>query len=158
MLDLRKLSFGGTAALVTSMGLIVGLKASAAPRSTILGSLLIVALADNLTDALGVHVYQEAERLPEREALRTTIANFVTRLCTALSFVAIVVVAPSVSTALSLVWGFFLLGALSYLIARQRGVTPVSEITKHFVAAGLVMVVSKLIGTWIAGIPLVAAP
>jgi VIT1/CCC1 family predicted Fe2+/Mn2+ transporter len=150
MFDLRKLSFGGTAALVTSMGLIVGLDASAAPRSTVLGSLLIVALADNLTDALGVHIYQESERLPEREALRTTFGNFVTRLCTALTFVAIVVATPSLAIPLSLIWGFLLLGALSYLIAKERGVSATPEILRHFTVAGVVMVASKLIGAGIS--------
>src|SRR5512140_2034663 len=77
---LRRISFGGTAAIVTSMAVIVGLHASAAQKSTIVGSLLIIALADNLTDSLGVHVYQESERLAEREAFRTTVANFTTRL------------------------------------------------------------------------------
>ena len=149
MLDLRKVSFGGTAALVTSMGLIVGLEATNAPEATLVGSLLIVALADNLTDALGVHIYQEAERLPQREALRTTVANFVARLCTALTFVLIVLAVPSLAVPLSLAWGVTLLGGLSYLIAKRRGVSPVSEIAKHLTAAFLVILASRLIGAWI---------
>lgn len=150
MLDLRKLSFGGTAAIVTSMGLIVGLNASIASRATVLSSLLIVALADNLTDTLGVHIYQEAEKLPQREAVRTTAGNFVTRLCTALSFVLIVAALPSVAVPVSLFWGFLLLGALSYLIAKARDASPISEILKHFAAAGVVMIASRLIGVWVS--------
>ena len=158
MLDLRKLSFGGTAALVTSMGLIVGLETSRASQAAVIGSLLIVALADNLTDALGVHIYQEAERLPQREALRTTIGNFVTRLGATLSFVLIVAALPGAAVPVSLAWGFLLLGLLSALIARQRGVSPLSEILKHFAAAGVVMAVSKLIGAWVAGMAVMGAP
>lgn len=153
MLDLRKISFGGTAAVVTSMGLIVGSAATSAPEATLVGSLLIVALADNLTDALGVHIYQEAERMPQREALRTTAANFVARLCTALTFVLIVLAAPSLAVPLSLGWGVVLLGGLSYLIARRRGVSPVSEIAKHLGTAAVVIAASKLIGAWVDSIP-----
>jgi vacuolar iron transporter family protein len=149
-LDLRQLSFGGTAAVVTSMGLIVGLGASGAPRATVLGSLLIIALADNLTDALGVHVYQEAERLPQAEALRTTAANFVTRLLTTLSFVAIVEAAPAMAIPLSLAWGVALLAALSWLIARRRGVSPAGEVVRHLAVAAVVMLASRLIGLWIS--------
>ena len=39
MLDLRKLSFGGSAAIVTSMGLIVGLDAATAAKATVVTSL-----------------------------------------------------------------------------------------------------------------------
>ena len=50
MIDLRKLSFGSPAAITTSMGLIVGLGSATALKSTIITSLLIIGIADNLTD------------------------------------------------------------------------------------------------------------
>jgi len=151
MIDLRDISFGGTAALVTSMGLIIGLGAAAAPKPTIVGSLLIVALADNLTDALSVHIYQEAERLPQRKAFRTTVANFTARLCTALSFVAIVMLLPaSAAVMFSLAWGFFLLCGLSYLLAKARSVSVLAEIGKHAAAAAVVIVASRIIGAWVS--------
>lgn len=153
MFDLRNLSFGTPAALVTSMGLIVGLEATASPKSALLGGLLIVGLADNLTDALSVHIYQEAERLPGKEAFRTTVANFAARLCTALSFVAIVALLPIfVAIPVSLVWGFLLLCALSYLLAKARSVSVFPEILKHCAVATVVIVASEVIGTWVLAI------
>ncbi|OGA48047.1 MAG: hypothetical protein A3F74_14315 [Betaproteobacteria bacterium RIFCSPLOWO2_12_FULL_62_58] len=62
-MHIRNFSFGAAAAIVTSMGLIIGLDAAAATKAAILSGLLIVAIADNLTDSLSVHMYQEAERL-----------------------------------------------------------------------------------------------
>jgi hypothetical protein len=56
MRSLRRISFGATSATVTSMGLITELGAAAAEKATILSGLLIVALADNLTDSLSLHV------------------------------------------------------------------------------------------------------
>lgn len=56
MSDLRRLSFGGPAAIVTSMALIVGLGAATAGKAAIVGSLLVIGLADNLTDSLSVHL------------------------------------------------------------------------------------------------------
>jgi len=47
-MDSRNFSFGGVAAVVTSLGLIIGLDAASASRATIVGGLLIVAIADNL--------------------------------------------------------------------------------------------------------------
>ena len=43
------------------------------------------------SDSLSIHMYQEAERLEGKGALRTTLANFVSRLLVALSFVFIVI-------------------------------------------------------------------
>ena len=42
MIDLRKFSFGGPAAIVTGMALIVGLDAATAAKSTVVTSLLII--------------------------------------------------------------------------------------------------------------------
>jgi ABC-type molybdate transport system permease subunit len=79
MVDPRKLSFGSTAAIVTSMALIVGIDATRGSTGALLSSILIAGLADNLTDSLSVHIYQESEKLPERQAFRTTATNFVAR-------------------------------------------------------------------------------
>jgi VIT1/CCC1 family predicted Fe2+/Mn2+ transporter len=146
------ISFGGTAAIVTSMGLIFGLEAAASSRQTIVGALLIVAIADNLTDSLSVHIYQEAERLQGREALLSTLANFATRLVVALSFVGLAALLPrSLLLMVVPVWGFALLAWLTYLIARARGASVGIEMVKHFVVALLVLGVSRWLGTWISG-------
>ena len=150
MIRLRKVSFGTTAAIVTSLGVIVGLNAAAAQISAIVGSLLVIALADNLTDSLSVHVYQESERLSQREAFRTTVANFATRLLVSLSFIAIVVVLPTRAAILvCLGWGLLLLSVLSYALARDRQINPAFEMCKHCAVAIAVIVLSGAIGTWI---------
>lgn len=120
-IGLAWISFGGTAAIVTSMGLILGLEAAASSRQAILSALLIVALADNLSDSLSVHVYQDAEQLESREAFRSILANFVTRLLVALSFVVLVITLPSdLLAAATIAWGFLLLALLTFRIARAR--------------------------------------
>jgi VIT1/CCC1 family predicted Fe2+/Mn2+ transporter len=150
MLNPRTFSFGGTSGVVTSIGLIIGLGAATAPRSAIISGLLIVALADNLSDSLSIHMYQEAEKLEERAALRTTLVNFVVRLFFAFTFVLIVALLPdSYAAIVALVWGFLLLGLLSYVLARVRGVSSLSEVSKHFGVAVVVIAVSRVVGLWI---------
>ena len=147
---LRRVSFGATAAIVTNVGLIAGLNAASAARSAVVGSLMIVALADNLTDSLGVHVYQESERLAQRDALRTTLTNFAARFLVSLSFVACVLLLPApVCVYVSAMWGLRLLSGLSYLLGRERNVSPIKEIFKHCALALAVIVLSALVGTWI---------
>ncbi len=90
MVKATRISFGGTAAIVTSMALLVGLYAANAGKASVIGALLIIAVADNLTDSLSIQMYEESERLDKREAFLRTLSNFVTRLLVGLTFVVIV--------------------------------------------------------------------
>src|SRR5512144_3045839 len=124
MLNPRAFTFGGASAIVTSMGLVIGLQSATAPPPTIASGLLIIAVADNVSDSLSIHMYQ-AERLDTRGALRTTLANFVTRLLVAVSFVIMVMMRPVRYAGVAAVArGFLLLAGLSYVLARVRGVSP----------------------------------
>ena len=150
-MKIGNVSFGGTAAIVTSVALIFGLDAATATKSTIVSGLLIVALADNLTDALSMHIYQESERrLESREAFLATWSNFVTRLLLALTFVLLVVLLPISSAVIaSAAWGFSLLIVLTWALARERKVGFAAELGKHFVAALAVILASRGIGAFI---------
>ena len=150
--DLRWLSFGGPAAIVTSMGLMVGLDA-ATTKATVIASLLVIAIADNLTDSLSVPIYQEAERLAARQAFRTTVANFFARLLTTASFILLFLLTPAPDSIwVCVAWGLVLLSGLSYLLAEARGADPLAEIGKHVGVAFAVIAVSKAIGLGIQAI------
>ena len=150
MKKISLISFGGTAAIVTSMALITGLDAVGTVRSTLISALLIAALADNLTDSLSIHIYQESVRLDEREAFIGTLSNFITRLLGCLSFVFIVAVfPPHVVVLVAIVWGMLLLGVLTYLLARERNVGVLSEVIKHLVVAAAAIITSKAIAYFI---------
>jgi hypothetical protein len=150
-MKIGNVSFGGTAAIVTSVALIFGLDAATATKSTIVSGLLIVALADNLTDALSMHIYQESERrLESREGFIATWSNFVTRLLLALTFVLLVVLLPiGAAVIAAAMWGFSLLIALTWALARERKVSFALELGKHFAAALAVILASRGIGALI---------
>ena len=151
MMKPSRISFGGTAGIVTSMALIAGLDAAKTGRASMVSALLIAAVADNLTDSLSVHMYQESERLEQKEAFIGTLSNFVTRLLLCLSFVLIVVLLPEHIAALwGLAWGISLLLILTYILARYRKVSVMSEIGKHLGVAVAIIFVSQHIGHWIA--------
>ncbi len=146
-----RISFGGTAAIVTSMALIAGLEAANAGRPGVVSALLIAAVADNLSDSLSVHMYQESERFEQKDAFIGTLTNFGTRFVVCLSFVLIVVGLPShVAVVCGLIWGTLLLAILTCILARHRRVSAVSEMVKHLSVAGLVITVSRVVGQWIA--------
>ncbi|MGE5102665.1 MAG: hypothetical protein ACM3SX_21970 [Deltaproteobacteria bacterium] len=146
-MQIKNFSFGATAAIVTSIGLIIGLDAATATRATILAGLLIIAIADNLTDSLSVHIYQEAERLEARAAFHAMLINFAVRLGLSLSFVLLIVILPPRAAIIaSILWGSLLLTSLSYVVARTRKLPVLREIAKHVAVAALVVLSSKIIG------------
>lgn len=146
-INLTRISFGGASAIVTSTGLIIGFGAAGISRPTIVAGLLIFGLADNVTDALSIHIYQELEKLAARSAFVATLSNFSTRIIISLSFVLLVVALPHTYAFFgSLVWGLSLLTGLTWLIARDRGANVMLEVCKHLGVALLVILLSREIG------------
>ena len=146
MNKISRISYGGTAAIVTSMALITGLNSVVTGKSTLITALLVVALADNITDSLSIHIYQESAQLDEREAFIGTLSNFTTRLLGSLSFVFIIVEFPPTVVVLgSIVWGNLLLSVLTYFLARERNVRILPEVIKHLVVAAVAIIISKII-------------
>lgn len=150
MREMTRFAFGATAAIMTSMALIVGLGSANAGRSGVIGSLLVIAVADNLSDTLGIHIYEES-RSGGTTAVRTSVSNYVTRLIVALSFVGLVLALPlDAARWASIVWGVALLSVLSYLIAKGRGAKPPREIATHLLVAAVVVLLSHALGRLIA--------
>jgi VIT1/CCC1 family predicted Fe2+/Mn2+ transporter len=147
VIPLQWFSFGGPAAIVTSLGLIAGFATAKASTATVVGALLIVAVADNLTDSLSIHIYQESEQFKPRTVFRATLMNFVTRLLVSLSFVLLVLTLPLAwAFVVALIWGVLLLGTLTRLVARRRGANVAHELWKHLAATLTVLAVSRIIG------------
>jgi VIT1/CCC1 family predicted Fe2+/Mn2+ transporter len=147
---LSLISFGATSAIVTSVGLIVGFGSAEVPKSAIVSGLLIVGLADNLTDTLSIHIFQESELLEQRSALQITIGNFLTRACIAGTFVILSLLLSGLSAVLAcLAWGLTLLVGLTCLVARARRASVATELLKHITLAAIVVLASGLIGSWV---------
>jgi VIT1/CCC1 family predicted Fe2+/Mn2+ transporter len=148
--ELRRFSYGATSAVVTGMALVTGLDAARGTRLAIVAGLLVFAIADNLSDSLSIHVYQESEQLDGRAAFRATLTNFAARLGLSLSFVLIVLLAPAtIAVVAALVWGGIVLSGMTAILARQRGVPIGTEVGKHLALAAAVIASSKAIGTWL---------
>lgn len=133
------------------MALIAGLEATDAGKAQVVSALLIAAVADNLSDSLSVHMYQEAERFERKDAFIGTLTNFGTRFVVCLSFVLLVAVLPKHLAMVSgVVWGMLLLATLTCILARYRGASVFSEVAKHLGVAAIVILVSRAVGHWIA--------
>ncbi len=142
-----KFSFGATSAIITSLGLITGLRTFDSPKLSIIGGLFIIAVADNIADSLGIHIYQEAECLKTREVWLSTLTNFMTRFLVTLTFVFLIIFfSLKMAVIVSIVWGMLLLALLSYSISQREKKSPYLAILEHIAIATLVIVISNFTG------------
>jgi len=112
--------------------------------------MLVIALADNISDSLGIHIYQESECIRKKEVRISTITNFLARLFVSLTFISLVLILPvSLAVPCSLIWGLVLLSAMSYSIAKNSGVKPSLAIFEHISIAIVVIIASHLVGKWV---------
>jgi len=142
-----KFSFGATSAIITNLGIITGLDTLVHPKLSIIAGMLVVALADNIADSFGIHIYQESECIDNKEIWFSTLSNFFTRVFVSLTFIILVAALPiNVAVPCSICWGLALLAIMSYAIAKDRKVNPYSEIFKHIIIAVFVIILSHFIG------------
>lgn len=153
MTHLTRFSFGATSAIVTSLAFIVGLSKNINPKLTIIGSLLVIAVADNISDSLGIHIYQESDLKKPKVIRASTFSNFLTRFLVILIFISLVAFLPiNYAVIFSIILGVSLLSVLSYYIAKEQKVNPYFAILEHLAIAVIVVVVSSFLGEWIMNI------
>jgi len=145
-----KFSFGATSAIITNLGLIIGLRSGEHVKLGIIGGILVIALADNISDSIGIHIYQESECIKPKEVWISTFTNFMTRLIVSLVFVLLVAILPIQAAVIcSLIWGLSLLSVLSYSIAKREGISPYAAMLEHLAIALFVIVASNFLGHFI---------
>lgn len=148
------LSFGLTSGVITTIGLIVGLGVSTSSKFVVLGGILTIAIADALSDAMGIHISEESRNKPQPRAIwEATISTFVAKFIFALTF-AIPVLIFSINTAIliSIVWGLLLLGIFSYSLAYSQKRKSWKIILEHILIALFVIFFTYLVGNWIKSV------
>lgn len=151
---LKGISFGLTSGIITTLGMIVGLNSGTHSRLAVIGGVLVIAIADAFSDALGIHISEESSNLhTEREVWESTIATFMAKFIFALTFVVPVLIFNlTTATIVSIVWGLFLLGAISYRIARSQKKSPWHVIGEHWGIMIVVIIITHYVGHGISAI------
>lgn len=146
------ISFGLTSGVITTLGLMVGLNAGTNSKLVVIGGILTIAIADALSDALGIHISEESEnKHTEKEIWQSTFVTFLTKFFCALSFVIPVMIftlGPAII--ISIIWGFLLVGYLSYRLARSQPTAIWRVIGEHLLILLAVVVITNWLGKWIA--------
>ncbi len=154
-LSIKKgLSFGLTSGIITTLGLIVGLHSGTHSRMVIIGGIMVIAIADALSDALGIHVSEEAEnKHTTKEIWESTIATFLSKFIFALTFIVpILLFQLTTAILVSIIWGLSLIGIFSYYIAKEQKSRPLHIILEHVLIAIFVIIATHFVGEWISTI------
>ena len=148
------LGFGLTSGVITTLGLMVGLVVGTGSRLAVIGGVLTIAVADALSDALGIHISQEFHSQENSnsnsDAWRAAFFTFLFKLIVAASFVfPVLFFELQLALMVSVFWGAFLLGIFSYeMTADKKAAWRV--MAEHLSAAAAVVVITYLLGGWIA--------
>ena len=145
-------SFGLVSGIITTLGLIVGLHSSSGSIMVIIGGVLVIAVADAMSDALGIHLAEEANpNTDHAQVWSATIMTFLTKFVFSISFAIPLLLLPlGPAVIASVAWGLFVIVLLSYFLAKSQGESPLYIIGEHVGIAVLVVVLSHYIGVWVA--------
>ena len=147
--------FGLTSGVITTMGLMVGLDSSTGSSAVVISGILIIAITDALSDAMGIHMSEESEgKHSDKEIWEATLTTFCAKFIFALTFlVPILLFQLSTAVIVGVVWGLLVIAISSYNMAKQeQKKNPYKAVFEHLIIAIAVVVLTHYIGSWIRGV------
>ncbi len=146
------IAFGLTSGTITTLGLMVGLYSGTNSRLAVIGGILTIAIADSLSDALGMHISEESKNnTSQTEIWECTFATLFAKLFFASSFlIPVLILELPVAVMVSIAWGLLMLSVFSVYIARVNGDKPIHVVLEHVIIAVLVVFVTYYVGLFIS--------
>ncbi|MFT4310914.1 MAG: hypothetical protein ACMXYC_04765 [Candidatus Woesearchaeota archaeon] len=148
--SIRKgIAYGITSAVITTLGLFIGLSATQASKNILIGGVLSIAIADALSDAMGLHVAEESTK-KHNKIWYQTFAAFATKLLVGLTFIVPILLFPShYAVIIGTLWGIFLMTVLSLYIAFLHNYSYLKTTGMHLLVLLCVIVCTHMVGTFI---------
>lgn len=150
-------AFGLTTAVITSLGILVGMYSATSSKLAVVAAIVIMAIADGLSDAVSLHTVEEAEvekgenKHSVKEIWLTTVIAFTAVCGFTLTFAIPVLIFPlKIAIPAAIVWGMALLIVLNLFIAKIKNERPAKLIIEHVLLAIFVIIISYLVGNLIA--------
>ena len=145
------ISFGVTSGVITTLGLMVGLHSGTHSKLVLVGGILTIAIADGMSDALGIHVSEESENVHTRKQIWiSTFATFFAKFAMAMTFlVPLFIFDLPAAIVVSILWGMGVLAMFSYRLAKSQDISPWRVIMEHLMIALLVIMITHFVGEWV---------
>ena len=144
----KGLGFGLTSSVITTLGLMIGLYSSTHSRLVVIGGILTIAIADSLSDALGIHISEEAEtKHTPKEIWAATISTLLFKFIFAISFlVPVLLLSLDNAIMISIAYGLILIALFSYYIAKKEHIKSYKAIGEHLFIAIIVIITTHYLG------------
>ena len=144
-------SFGLTSGIITTLGVMVGLHSSTHSAMVVIGGILVIAIADALSDSVGMHISKEAEnKHTTKEIWESTIATFITKFIFALTFaVPVILFSLQKAIIINVVWGLSLITIFNFYMVRQQKEKSYKPVLEHLAIAVLVVIITHYVGDWV---------
>lgn len=144
-------SFGTTSGVITTLGLMVGLHAGTHSKLAVIGGVLTIAIADALSDAMGIHVAEESENThTKRELWESAFFTFLFKFMFASSFVVpLLLFKLQIAMLINIGWGLLLVSLLSFYLARAQKANPFHIVAEHVIVVIVVVIITHFVGDWI---------
>lgn len=149
---LKGSSFGLTSGVITTLGLMVGLHSGTGSEIAVLSGIITIAVADGLSDALGIHISEESENVhTDKQIWAATISTFMVKFFVALTFIIpVLLFSLSMAVVINLIWGYVILITLSHVIAKSQNKSSLVTIAEHVGIAVVVVAVTHYLGEWVS--------
>ena len=145
------ITFGLTSGTITTLGLMIGLYSGTNSRGIVIGGILTIAIADSLSDALGIHISEEADHTrTTTQVWAATVATFLSKLWAITFVIPVLLFDLPTAIIINLAWGISLLTILSYYLAKSQGAKPWKVISEHIAITILVVALTHFLGKLIA--------
>ncbi|UCH47901.1 MAG: hypothetical protein JSU95_17945 [Betaproteobacteria bacterium] len=144
------LFFGTTSGVITTLGLMVGLQAGTRSVAAVFGGVIVIAISDAMSDAMGIHLSEEADPDSTRAHIwAATFSTFFSKFVVAVSFALPLLWLPlDQAVAVGVAWGLLIITVMSYLLARLQQASAWRAIVEHLAIALVVVAISHYVGVW----------
>ena len=144
----KGLNFGLTSGVITTLGIIIGLALGTQSKLAVISGILIIAIADSLSDALGIHISEESDKSKtHKQVWESTFSTLFYKFIIALTFlVPILLLNLNYAIIVSIIWGFFLLGIASKQIAQNKKIKTWKVLLEHYIIAIIVIILTYYLG------------
>ena len=144
-------SFGLTSGIITTLGLMMGLYSGTNSQLVVIGGILTIAIADSMSDALGIHITEESEDShSSKEIWESTLCTFIFKFIVASSFlIPVLILDLRLAIIICVIWGLSLLSIFSFYMAKKQDGKIWRVISEHLLIAVVVIIVANYVGQFL---------
>ena len=144
-------SFGLTSAVITTMGLMLGLNSATSSKLAVVGGVVSLAFADGFSDAVAVHALVEAEGKKGKQVWEAALAAFLSKFFLPLIFlIPIIFFSLDKAILVSIGLGLALTAVLGFAISKIQKEKASRVITEHVGLAIIVLIITHYVGKVVA--------